>query len=331
MHNIKYLSHNINSDGRVSLHPCFKKWSLSERINFIIEGIKEENHDIVSLFEISAEFLNSVVEGLRLLDYDTTYASYSPNQYPDRSFYYVIAYKKKILAIKQYMFWFTNTPFNALTTEQRDNDKVLLNVNEKFEKGSFISVFNYNGFVFAHVSLHLGLRKPYQEKCVRMLIDHLKIYGDLPIIVSGDMNTFDDFVDGETDTVSLFKKDNFTHCQHDKTFTFIGYPYDLGAPLTPEIKQKINDTMEKFKLIKSTKSDEEIRKFFGKSIIEIHGKPIMSILDHVFIKGIDDYQITIDDKNLCSLSPEELNNEFIKNGLNKPLTLSDHFPLTIRI
>lgn len=333
MNSLSIMSWNINNDRRVEFNGIasreFADWSLSNRLPAIINLIANSKTNILALFEIGFEYIHPIINELIKLGYKTIHGSYSPNQTPNFSLYYIIGYDNSVILIENHMYWFTDTPLIPLTTESRKVDTVLSRNKEEYEKGTLISIFEYNGIRFVYSVVHLGLRKSYQIECVQMLIDHLNSF-KLPIIVSGDFNTFPDFVNGIDDTLTLFENAGYDHCKNDKD-TFLGYAYDLGAPTTPEKKIDIQTAQNIIKtMITSDASYFEIRQAYVKSILDIHKKPIMGTLDHIFFKNIPrsiKYTINVIDTSIMERDIIQL---FKDKAHEKPLTPSDHFALVIR-
>ena len=341
--NISIWSANINTDRRVEkgyATKSFENWQLNKRIDGIFQYIKDKNYTIVSLCEVDATSLPKIHHGLQELGYQVVNGAYAHNQTPDYSFYFVVGYQNdEVKLIENYMYWFTATPLKSLTSETRITDCVLLENKEQFEKGSLICKYRTPTGTLVHSMNHFGLREPYQMASSTMLAAHLKsiCYMDafasyfeethhikqntshetMQIVVSGDFNTFPD-LNGRT--IEPFLKNDFIQ-QVDPyvPFSFFGYPYDLGL-VKPEILNAILESVKKM-------DDVDAGEYFVNKILEVHGKVITSLLDHVFTLGIENAKYSLD---TYGMNTNTLQEKFMLQAKNNmPFMLSDHFATII--
>lgn len=320
---MKALFYNINFDQNVEdgyASNDFYDWKLKNRLTSIMTVIKNNMPTFVSLVEVSSTHRNDVVNELVSLGYRVIHGAYSPNQYPeDKSLYYVFGFDESYTLINSYMYWFTNTPLNPLTDNTRKVDPVLLECNQDYERGTLICIFEKDNSRLVISSYHLGDNKQYQIKSNQLFLSHIISFSNMKIIIGGD---FSDFVQ---DTISAFENVGFKHCDNNK-FTFVGYPYDLGTPKTPEQETAISETMNKLTEM-SGYPHQDVQNMMANAIVSIYGAPLTSTYDHVFVMNTNNNVLDVLDNGLNNDS--NLTRTFLENGAHSPLTPSDHFPLLL--
>ena len=318
------LNYNIQCDRRNSpggpFHASHKNWTIEFRLPAIMKFIKFHNPTVVNLFEISADICNDVMIGLRELGYNVVTGAYAANN--SGAFHYVTGVAKTCIINKSHMFWFTSTPFDPLSDDTRSSDTVLVENKEAFEKGSLIVDITTPDKAHVLISVnHWPLRFDYQMQCSKMLTNYLaeQIHQDpdIKIVCGGDFNTFPSF---EGKCIKNLIDAGFTHHVDPNTkISFIAWPFDLGL-VDPAI---VRDAIDKIKDM----SPLEARKWLVTRVIELHGSPLCSLLDHVFTYGFNPESsmklLVPDGLDLNNLTPA-----FIESALNDaPIggSLSDHF------
>lgn len=343
---LNIITGNVNNDRRVELsnglfYETHEKFKFIHRINDILKSVTKFNSQIIGLCELDSVGKELIQSKLEQLGYTVITGAYAPgDQY---TFYHLIAFDSKLIqSIESKMYWFTSTPTDALDGTKRpkfslnfDNtnrDPLLIELHEEFEKGTLILVFNYASEKIIFSMNHFGLRKPYRLKSAELLNSFLNKlsaeYDTNKIIIGGDFNTFES--DGGISQLDALTKDNYILASETSTFydgtndlgkatyTFLSYCYDVGL-LRKDQRQWLDISKELDQITDLTQ--KRIR--LGEIILEIHGSPLKSYLDHIMYKGFKfgKMRVLVPEK----FDPHNVNDLFIESYQKAiPLTSSDH-------
>lgn len=93
------------------------------------------------------------------------------------------------------------------------------------------------------------------------------------VVIGGDFNAFPNYDGKQLDPLL---EAGFKHYNNDTvSFTFFGYPYDLGLYGSNTLNDILKETKEMNEL-------DTIRSFINK-VLEIYSKPIIAVLDWLFV------------------------------------------------
>jgi len=282
------LFQNVNDDRNIPVH--LPEYSLSKRLDNILLGCDQ---DFIALSEITIKHLYMVLEKLAALGYRCSHMAYSPNQFPDMSFYHVLAWKNSIELIDITQYWFTDTPTTELTPETRKADPVLVKYAEQFEKGTLIGVFKAGSGVIIVSVNHFGLKRfgtdlQYTNECARMLAsvfdDYSLIYPNATIVAGADFNAFDD-----SDHVDELLMSTDLNDVTPPEKSFCNYPWDLGL-MRPETRDRILAAREDMKLLTG-------REYIDRAVAclqDLYGGPLCSKIDRILSNRDIAVRTTID-------------------------------------
>jgi endonuclease/exonuclease/phosphatase family metal-dependent hydrolase len=148
-------------------------------------------------------------------------------------------------------------------------DNMLTDVGEVNERCAIMALYKIDGKYIADVTVHLGVRVPYQKICISMLayrMQRMRTAYDAELILSGDFNTITE------DTLQPLRE--FMH-QYNTVDTYCNYPFDLGI-LTKEQR------WESKQLLSAQRDPVKHRQLSAELAIKYNNGIIYSSLDHVF-------------------------------------------------
>ncbi len=302
---------NVN-DSRDIPEVLKSTFSLEARLNDIL---KYDEVDVYALCEIASEGLDLIYKRFSELGYDCASMLYAPNQVPNNSCYYVIAWKKTLPKPKISWRWFTATPTVGLNFETRKVDHVLQLCGESFEKGMLVAEFNIKNKCVMVIDKHFPLPRydgrphQYNDQCAIMLnqyIENALIENENRIIIVGP--NFNDLP-------------NSTHMNHfgKKIFditpeglSFIACPWDLGLYSDDNMKKIVAIAKEELKTCKTADEYVETYKRYLKMLRE---SPLVGKLDHILCTH----------PQLCEIAPSfDPSTVRIDDYTATPLHESDH-------
>lgn len=303
----------------------FTDYLLRARWPGLLKTILAKNPTIVGLCEIMACDLQTIMSDLKQHYLFVDCMSYAPNQVPDNSFYYVTA--SKYLPIETKRFWATSQPLTPQTPDTRITDATIqefraLTKSDMCEKGMFVNIFEIDGQLVLHGTIHLGLVKSYQVYCMqafsRFIMECQAQHPGIKIILGGDFNTFPRPGQRyDTEVLAPAVETGLTVVT-PTTSTFGVWPFDFGIE-----RAHTKDQVAEVKARCAEMTDPiAIRKTCAELIVSIYGvasemdpRLLQSTLDHV-ITNVTGLRLTSEDKAIS-------NEEFIAKAVAQPQG-SDH-------
>lgn len=285
---------NVNSDRRLNqpLYSCYtEKYGAKKRIELLTQLINQNmnNHIITCLFEID-NFMFS-----ELQKFDNSFIISKPYNNDLFSFKFMIFIplhlKHLVSNIYHIPLTLSGNFINDATRPKTDNDKkndieyMEETLGELFEKSFVHVVIDNVNLILTHFGIGYK-QKLNQAQCLINYVNNITNNNNLPFIIGGDFNAFDNNTNGSyTQQMNVFTDCGFKNMVEYNVSTFEPYPFDIRFMLNSD-DQKVYD-----KFISDSKNSNS-------SII---------------------YQLASDFYNFCSnaklnnVQPVALDNVFIKN------------------
>jgi hypothetical protein len=283
---------NVNSDRRLNqpLYSCYsEKYGPKKRVELLIEliNVNMEGNILTCLFEID-NYMNKELEKLENCFIITK--PYNNDSFSFKFMIFVPLHQQNLISeINHKPLTLSGNFINDTTRPKTDIDKkndveyMEETLGELFEKSFVHLVFNDTNIIITHFGIGYK-QKLSQAQCLMNYTNNIN--NNLPLIIGGDFNAFDNNTNGSyMEQMNVFENNGFKNMVDYNVSTFEPYPFDIRFMLNVE-EQKVYD---KFILESRTSSNilELANNFYNYcSNVKLNQvKPVA--LDNIFIKNID--------------------------------------------